>query len=54
MHKAEREIGDANRISQRSTRKLFFLFLVLCTLAISVILIVIFILLPDNEKKFLL
>ena len=53
--RAEKEITDAERISRRSSRKIFWLFIILCLLSVSIIMIVIFIFLPaDDKKKFLI
>ena len=54
--KAENEINEAEKITRKTSRRVFWLFILVCFLVVSLILIIIFIFLPsDNkDKKFLL
>ena len=54
--KAESEIKMAEKISRNSSRKMLWLVTLLCILALSIIVLVIYIFLPkeNKEKKFLI
>jgi type IV secretory pathway component VirB8 len=54
--KAESEIKKAEKISRNSSRKMLWLVTLLCILAVSIITLVIFIFLPNEnkDKKFLM